>query len=72
MAKQLAEHSLIAGALRSSNKHPMRHHGTTVRTGVSGDGVAVERWPAAHGGTARLGRCEAGTVFEIVVPCRPS
>jgi hypothetical protein len=39
----------------------------------TGLGLSIVREvAAAHGGTARLGSCEAGTVFEIVVPCRPS
>ena len=32
----------------------------------------VREVAAAHGGTARLGNSEAGTIFEIVVPWQPS
>ncbi len=45
----------------------------TGRADGTGLGLSIVREvAAAHGGTARLGRYEAGTVFEIVVPCRPS
>ena len=45
----------------------------TGRAGGTGLGLSIAREvAAAHGGTARLGSCQAGTVFEIVVPWRPS
>ncbi|HZU87716.1 MAG TPA: ATP-binding protein, partial [Stellaceae bacterium] len=45
----------------------------TGRAEGTGLGLSIVREIAdAHGGTARLGQAQAGTVFEIVVPCRPS
>lgn len=45
----------------------------TGRADGTGLGLSIVREVAvAHGGTARLGGCQAGTVFEIVVPWRPS
>ena len=45
----------------------------TGRADGTGLGLSIVREVAvAHGGTARLGSCQAGTVFEIVVPWRPS
>lgn len=45
----------------------------TTRADGTGLGLSIVREVAtAHGGTARLGHSEAGTVFEIVVPCRQS
>jgi signal transduction histidine kinase len=45
----------------------------TGRAEGTGLGLSIVREIAdAHGGTARLGEAQAGTVFEIVVPCRPS
>jgi signal transduction histidine kinase len=39
----------------------------------TGLGLSIVREvAAAHGGTARFACCQAGTVFEIVVPCRSS
>lgn len=45
----------------------------TGRADGTGLGLSIVREvAAAHGGTARLDRCQARTVFEIVVPWRPS
>jgi signal transduction histidine kinase len=45
----------------------------TGRADGTGLGLSIVREVAvAHGGTARLASCQAGTVFEIVVPCPPS
>jgi hypothetical protein len=45
----------------------------TGRADGTGLGLSIVREvAAAHGGTARLGSCQAGTVFEIVAPWRPS
>jgi signal transduction histidine kinase len=45
----------------------------TGRADGTGLGLSIVREVAvAHGGTARLGSCQAGTVFEIVAPWRPS
>ncbi|MCL2724140.1 MAG: HAMP domain-containing histidine kinase [Polyangiaceae bacterium] len=45
----------------------------TGRADGTGLGLSIVREvAAAHGGSARLSSCQAGTVFEIVVPWRPS
>lgn len=45
----------------------------TGRADGTGLGLSIVREVAvAHGGTARLGSCQAGAVFEIIVPWRPS
>ena len=45
----------------------------TGRAEGTGLGLSIVREvAAAHSGTARLSSCQAGTVFEIVVPWRPS
>ncbi len=44
----------------------------TGRAEGTGLGLSIVREvAAAHGGTARLGACQAGTTFEIVAPWRP-
>jgi len=45
----------------------------TGRADGTGLGLSIVREvAAAHGGTARMESCPAGTIFEIVVPWRPS
>ena len=45
----------------------------TGRADGTGLGLSIVREvAAAHGGTARFASCQPGTIFEIVVPCRPS
>ena len=45
----------------------------TGRADGVGLGLSIAREIAgAHGGVARLAECDAGTTFEIVLPCRPS
>ncbi len=45
----------------------------TGRADGTGLGLSIVREvAAAHGGTARLGNSEAGTLFEIVLPWQPS
>jgi signal transduction histidine kinase len=45
----------------------------TGRADGTGLGLSIVREiAAAHDGTARLGHADKGTLFEIVVPCRPS
>jgi len=74
------DHESLVVSIRDEGSGPpveIRNHlfepFVTGRADGTGLGLSIVREvAAAHGGTARLGSCQSGTVFEIVVPWSPS